>query len=60
MGESTFINTGTIADDLAVTTQTVRNLVARGELPAVRVGRQLRIRRDDYAAFLGRIGARSH
>jgi len=55
MGESTYIDTVTIADDLAVTSQTVRNLVARGELPAIRIGRHLRIRRVDYAEYLQRV-----
>ena len=52
VAESTYIGTPAIAADLDVTAQTVRNLVARGELPAIRIGGQLRIRRDDYAEFL--------
>lgn len=41
-----------VADELRVSTMTVYRLVRRGELPAVRVGRNYRIRRRDLTAYL--------
>jgi len=52
-----FVDTPTIAADLGVTTQTVRNLIARGEIPAIRIGSRLRVHRDEYEAYLRRAGA---
>jgi excisionase family DNA binding protein len=52
-----FVDTPTIAADLGVTTQTVRNLIARGEIPAIRIGSRLRVHRDEYEAYLTRAGA---
>ena len=42
------------AEALRVSTKTVRRLIARGELSAVRVGRQLRISQDGFFAYLRR------
>ena len=39
---------------LSVSTKTVRRLLARGELGASRVGRQLRISRSELLAYLRR------
>ena len=52
-----YLDTPAIATELGVTTQTVRNLIARGELPALRIGSRLRVRRSDYAQYLLRAGA---
>ncbi len=41
-----------VADELRVSTMTVYRLVRRGDLPAVRVGRNYRIRRRDLTAYL--------
>ena len=41
-----------VADQLRVSTMTVYRLIRRGELPAVRVGRNYRVRSGDLAAFL--------
>lgn len=41
-----------VAEQLRVSTMTVYRLVRRGELPAVRVGRNYRIRQRDLAAYL--------
>jgi excisionase family DNA binding protein len=38
----------------AVSVETVRRLIARGELPALRVGGQVRIDPDELAEFLYR------
>lgn len=49
-----FIDTPTVAAELGVTTQTVRNMVRRGELKGVRIGSRLRIPIDDYENYLMR------
>ena len=43
-----------IAHRLDVSEKTVRRLIARGELHAYRIGRQLRISEKDFLHFLGR------
>jgi excisionase family DNA binding protein len=42
----------TIARRLGVCDKTVRRLIARGELHAYRVGRQIRISDQDYDSYL--------
>ncbi len=41
-----------VADQLRVSTMTVYRLIRRGDLPAVRVGRNYRVREQDLVAFL--------
>lgn len=41
-----------VADQLRVSTMTIYRLIRRGELPAVRVGRNYRVRADDLEAYL--------
>jgi excisionase family DNA binding protein len=41
-----------VAEDLRVSTMTVYRLIRRGELPAVRVGRNYRVRLADLEAYL--------
>lgn len=41
-----------VADDLRVSTMTVYRLIRSGDLPAVRVGRNYRVRRQDLDAYL--------
>ena len=41
-----------VADDLRVSTMTVYRLIRRGELPAVRVGRNYRVRVADLQTYL--------
>lgn len=55
--ESRFIGTSDIAADLGITSQTVRNLIARGELHAVRIGSILRVDRQSFHDYLRRVGA---
>jgi excisionase family DNA binding protein len=43
-----------VADHLKLNQQTLRNWIDRGELPAVRVGRRVRIRRTDLERILAR------
>jgi excisionase family DNA binding protein len=41
-----------VADQLRVSTMTIYRLIRRGELPAVRVGRNYRVRVPDLEAYL--------
>jgi len=41
-----------VADDLRVSNMTVYRLIKSGQLPAVRVGKNYRIRQSDLAAYL--------
>lgn len=41
-----------VAEDLRVSTMTVYRLIRRGELPAVRVGRNYRVRAADLETYL--------
>jgi excisionase family DNA binding protein len=42
-----------VADQLRVSTMTIYRLIRRGELTAVRVGRNYRVRAEDLEAYLG-------
>lgn len=46
------LTAGEVADQLRVSTMTVYRLIRRGELPAVRVGRNYRVRDRDLATYL--------
>jgi excisionase family DNA binding protein len=49
-----FLTVKEVAGLLKLNQQTLRNMIDRGELPAVRVGsRRVRIRQSDLDAFLG-------
>jgi excisionase family DNA binding protein len=48
----TLLTAAEVADQLRVSTMTVYRLIRRGELLAVRVGRNYRVRADDLAAYL--------
>ena len=43
-----------VAELLVLNQQTVRNMIDRGDLPAFKVGRRVRIRQADLADFLAR------
>lgn len=45
--DETFLTVAEVADLLKLNQQTVRNWIDQGSLPAVRVGRRVRIRRSD-------------
>jgi excisionase family DNA binding protein len=45
-----------VADKLGVSRETVRRLILRKELRAVRIGRQWRVTEEDLAAYLKRAG----
>jgi excisionase family DNA binding protein len=46
------LTAGEVSDRLRVSTMTVYRLIRRGELPAVRVGRNYRVREADLEAYL--------
>jgi excisionase family DNA binding protein len=48
-----------VANEFQVTAQTIRNWIDSGVLPAVRVGRAFRVRREDVDALLDRARADS-
>ena len=48
-----------VAEQFQVTAQTIRNWIDAGVLPAVRVGRAFRVRREDVDALLERASAES-
>ena len=43
-----FVTVAEVAERLKLNQQTVRNWIDQGSLPALRVGRRVRIRRSDY------------
>jgi excisionase family DNA binding protein len=43
-----------VANLLAVSIRTVRRMIAAGDIPIVRIGRAVRIRRVDVEALIGR------
>ena len=48
MPEETYLTVAEVAEILKLNQQTVRNWIERGELPAVRLGRRVRIKRSDF------------
>ncbi|MEX1163889.1 MAG: helix-turn-helix domain-containing protein [Nitriliruptor sp.] len=48
----TLLTAAEVADELRVSTMTIYRLIRRGELPAVRVGRNYRVARDQLEAYL--------
>ena len=48
-----------VAEEFQVTAQTIRNWIDQGILPAVRVGRAFRVRREDVDELLERASAES-
>ncbi len=48
-----------VAQEMQVTSQTIRNWIDHGTLPAARIGRAFRIKREDVDALLGRASADS-
>jgi excisionase family DNA binding protein len=51
--DESFLTVAEVADWFKVNQQTVRNWIDQGRLPAVRVGRRVRIRRSDFERILG-------
>lgn len=50
--EQTLLTAAEVADALRVSTMTVYRLIRSGDLPAVRVGRNYRVRAHDLDAYL--------
>ena len=57
--EESFLTVAEVAELLRLNQQTVRNWIDAGSLPAVRVGRRVRIKRSDLNRIL-RAGTRGH
>ena len=57
--QSQLLTVPQIAEQFQVTAQTIRSWIDGGALPAVRVGRAFRVRREDVDALLERAGAES-
>ncbi len=50
--EDSFLTVAEVAEMLKLNQQTVRNWIDQGSLPALRVGRRVRIRRSDFDRVL--------
>src|SRR6266567_4198052 len=50
--EESFLTVAEVAELLKLNQQTVRNWIEQGSLPALRVGRRVRIRRSDFDQLL--------
>ena|SRR5207302_1770709 len=50
--EDSFLTVAEVAETLKLNQQTVRNWIDQGSLPAVRVGRRVRIKRSDFERVL--------
>jgi excisionase family DNA binding protein len=50
--EESFMTVAEVAEVLKLNQQTVRNWIDQGSLPAVRVGRRVRIKRSDFDRIL--------
>jgi excisionase family DNA binding protein len=50
--EESFLTVAEVAETLKLNPQTVRNWIDQGSLPALRVGRRVRIRRSDFDRLL--------
>ncbi|HLH66480.1 MAG TPA: helix-turn-helix domain-containing protein [Solirubrobacteraceae bacterium] len=52
--QDSFLTVAEVAETLKLNQQTVRNWIDQGRLPALRVGRRVRIRRSDFERILER------
>jgi excisionase family DNA binding protein len=50
--EETYLTVAEVAEKLKLNQQTVRNWIDQGSLPALRVGRRVRIKRSDFDRVL--------
>jgi excisionase family DNA binding protein len=48
LDDSEFLTVAEVAETLKLNQQTVRNWIDQGSLPALRIGRRVRIRRSDF------------
>jgi excisionase family DNA binding protein len=54
LAHSALMSVADVADALAISIRTVRRMIAAGDIPIVRIGRAVRIRRVDVEALIGR------
>jgi excisionase family DNA binding protein len=59
MSPQPLLSVNQVAEEFQVTTQTIRNWIDGGALPAVRVGRAFRVRREDVDELLAQAQADS-
>ena len=52
--EETYLTVAEVAETLKLNQQTVRNWIDQGSLPALRVGRRVRIKRSDFDRILAK------
>ena len=52
MDESEFLTVAEVAQTLKLNQQTIRNWIDQGSLPALRIGRRVRIRRSDFERLI--------
>ena len=57
MAEPKLLTVPQVAEEFQVTAQTIRNWIESGTLPAARIGRAFRVRREDVDALLERARA---
>ncbi len=50
--EESYLTVAEVAETLKLNQQTVRNWIDQGSLPALRVGRRVRIKRSDFERIL--------
>jgi excisionase family DNA binding protein len=59
MSPAPFLTVNQVAEEFQVTTQTIRNWIDGGALPAVKIGRSFRVKREDVDQMLARARAES-
>jgi excisionase family DNA binding protein len=59
MASRQFLTVSQVAEEFQVTTQTIRNWIDGGALPAVKIGRSFRVKREDIDTMLARARADS-
>lgn len=52
--QTVLLSAEAVGELLSVSVRTVRRMIAAGEIPIVRIGRAVRIRRVDIEALIGR------
>ena len=52
--QTVLLSAAAVGELLSVSVRTVRRMIAAGEVPVVRIGRAVRVRRVDIEALIGR------
>jgi len=50
--DDSFLTVAEVAETLKLNQQTIRNWIDQGSLPAIRIGRRVRIKRSDFERLL--------